>query len=1830
MLKNWKKKMIAILLIFTMTFSNFALVGKTYAATMLDGIFGIGSDDTGDTGSSNVEFDAYFKTSQDSKTSKAVSSDIKNADLLIGANVKVKNSGYLKDAKILFGDGEELNFVINDEVQVQTEEEKEVANGIEVNESEVVIGDGLTNESELEDVIGEEPEDMTTVEDVSEDEISSDVQVGESISEDDENQPSDEVTTEDEITDENVATEYETKSIVEDNDKVQSFESNELSLVQMNADSEMNIEFPISYQYKKFVEEAMISKTNKIKFEGIYINDDAEEIKVTKTVDLKLSWEDDREVKTSSEITKYIGFSQDGLNGIILQSSVVVDSSTDNASLPIKDSKVEVTVPEIDGTKPETVNVVAKSLVGTTGKENDEVEFGDDNWNYNSEDNKITINVSNKSELVSTQNENDILIDETAPMKEMYYSESGVDNYLITYTYKNVEIAERNITTEVNATLNEFGKTKLTSENEMTFELKDEVGDIVTFTNETTTDSVSKGYTYLNYNNEESKYEIEIDNKLIFNVSYKDIVEGLYYEDNGNKYVSKEGQTYNQDDLYYKTLTLSKDNFTNMLGEDGVVNIYNNEELLFTINKDTETDENGMIEVKFENETKNIQIATSKPVNDGNLIFTAVRAYSNVSYDKDLYKDFDKLTINTVGKAKYIYLNDLVDVGNSNLEVELEDTITRATLEIGQDSLSTLAMNNNVELKIELNNENVSSDIYGASRFQIKLPEYVESVEVTDYNIVYGEGLELGQVQGFEQDGSAYIDIEVKGKQNALSSGIVSHGTNIVLNANIKVDLFAPASRAYFELTYVNEDATNYYGGEDNGFSFKPVYYSAPSGVVSVNSISGYSEDSNKTITSVNQGKVQDEIAIYSDSKVAKAELTIMNNEKNNISDMAILGRVPFQGVKDIVTGEDLGTTLDTRMVSEIVPDASNNTSFRYYYSENGEATQDLNDSSNGWTDEIDTLDNVKSFLIVPVDSEYKMEAATKLRFTYQYEIPANLEHNAEIYGTFATYYTNNTEIATISDVSKADIVGLITGEGPQFDFETTVNKDSLKEYEELEITTTVKNTGKMTANDIVVTVPIPEYTKYVSSSCENENVKTIDMTNQVEFRLDSLDVDNTVEFKVIVEVQEFYTNIQNSSDTIEDEVLEEDIQVEGEEFIGEEQVQESEIAEEETQIEDTTINVYSLITATDLDAILKSGEKSVKLEHAEMRVYIENSFEKDIISEGDDINLYVRVKNLSTEDLENVVATVKVPNGFEFSKASISGIGENGLPIDVKDGEYNESTRVVTWKIGSLRGLSTSNLKLKLKGGDLSNNITKSTITMIANAQADGTSEYSSGNVEFVVGKPELTISQTSSTTNSYVKEGEVVKYQLAIKNEGSVTAENVRLVDNFSEGLVVRSISYEMGGIVTNQSVSSKDKITVGSAIPAGETLLVDIEATATSLNGAGERSVTNLAQVSAENVETIEANSITHIVEASGNVASEIGEQSHGQASSVSNNTTTFSKTYKITGTAWLDKNNDGMRADNEELMKGVNATLVDSDNGVIKQTTVTNAKGEYTFTGVRNGNYIIIFDYDTVRYTVTVYQKENVAQNVNSDVISTKIEQDGKLRNGAVTRVVTVQDGSISNIDIGLADALKFDLNLDMGISKITTNTSKGTETKTYQNNKLTKTEIGAKQVQGSSVYLEYTITVKNEGEVAGFAKKIADYIPEGMEFNSGMNQDWYTGSDGVLYTNQLANTELQPGETKTFKLVLSKQMTDDNLGTVSNTAEIVEDYNIYGVSDLDSTPNNKAQNEDDFARTDSYLSVKTGEVFIYISVVITTIILVGIVVAIIVLKLKSKRVVKGGV
>ena len=320
---------------------------------------------------------------------------------------------------------------------------------------------------------------------------------------------------------------------------------------------------------------------------------------------------------------------------------------------------------------------------------------------------------------------------------------------------------------------------------------------------------------------------------------------------------------------------------------------------------------------------------------------------------------------------------------------------------------------------------------------------------------------------------------------------------------------------------------------------------------------------------------------------------------------------------------------------------------------------------------------------------------------------------------------------------------------------------------------------------------------------------------------------------------------------------------------------------------------------------------------------------------------------------------------------------------------------------------------------------------------------------------------------------------------------------------------------------------------------------------------------------------------------------------------------------------------MRDDTEKRMSGVEALLVDSTSGVIKASVTTNENGEYTFSGLQNGSYLVLFKYDTVLYTTTAYRKEGVESNVNSDAVTTKIQQDGRTENGAVTDVVNINGASVSNVDIGFVEAKQFSLELDKSITKVTVQNAQGTKTETFDKTKLAKYDIAAKYLAGTTVYIEYTLTVKNNGDLAGFASEIVDYIPQGMTFNSNLNPDWYTGTDGNLYTKALANTELVQGESREIKLVLTKQMTEDNTDIVSNTAEISEDYNVYGVSDFNSKPKNKAQGEDDMNTADTILTVKTGESLIYVSAIIVST-LIGCAVAFIVYQkvLKNKR--KGGV
>ena len=188
--------------------------------------------------------------------------------------------------------------------------------------------------------------------------------------------------------------------------------------------------------------------------------------------------------------------------------------------------------------------------------------------------------------------------------------------------------------------------------------------------------------------------------------------------------------------------------------------------------------------------------------------------------------------------------------------------------------------------------------------------------------------------------------------------------------------------------------------------------------------------------------------------------------------------------------------------------------------------------------------------------------------------------------------------------------------------------------------------------------------------------------------------------------------------------------------------------------------------------------------------------------------------------------------------------------------------------------------------------------------------------------------------------------------------------------------------------------------------------------------------------------------------------------------------------------------------------------------------------------------------------------------------------------------------------------KFDLELNKYITKVTVQNNSGTTEYNYNNEQLAKVEIKAKQMASSTVLVEYQIEVKNNGAVPGTATVIADYLPKGLKFNSEMNANWYQGTDGNLYTEELKDIMLEPGESKQVKLVLTKAMTSNSTGTFTNAAEIYEDKNDFGLVDTNSTPANKEQKENDYSTAELIISTATGSPMMYIGIIITSMLILG--------------------
>ena len=1559
---------------------------------------------------------------------------------------------------------------------------------------------------------------------------------------------------------------------IESNSLVESIGENIVKLNQINHNENLDLLIPIKYIDTETVDNLKNDTT--VVLSGNYIDNDGNARNVYEEIVMSLSWLSNSSVTINSELAKFVKYSANDNKGLIAQTLVTI--GLDKGNMPIATTEVSVDALSLDGMDLSKVTVIS----------NDRESFTDENWNYDETTGKINISVANNEVVADTE------------------------TFVITYVFSGGNDIEFPLELNSNITANislEGTSENISGEFGALYTISEEVGDIVTYTSEILEDNISKGNIIANKYGENNSYSTEYGYRYIINIAETSLLDKIVLKDIDENIVSKDDKTYSLDTTsYYKEVKVLEADFNNILGETGIIQIYDEAgNKVSEITKDTDKSDDGYYVVDLiSNNLNKITLETSKPEQTGNLEIIVDKEIINTDYSISEIKSF--ATIENKVSGSIFYEGDIENsIGNKETSINLIDTTTNAVLSINKTSLGTIVKNEDVELKVEFNNNEIGTDFYKNPVFEIVLPEGIKEVNVNKVSVINADNaFTIKNVTAQFVEENIVIRVELDGTQTGYSLNNLTNGTNLLIDTDMVLDVYAPSEEKVITLNYTNEDATSYNNEvKEYGTSSKTISYTAPSGLVSVNTISKYNA-LGETVTSVEQGTVTDKLEIYDDSKISTMDILVMNNNDNIVKDVKILGRIPFEGNTDVETGEDLGTTINTNIVSGITGNSNNQTDVTIYYSENGTATADLNNAQNGWTSNVTDFSKIKSYLIV-CDDEYEMQPGDVLEFSYQYRIPANLEHNEELYGSFATYYTNVTDVATNSEVSVADTVGLVTGQGPELSLETSANigVEEVNEYEYIKYYVTVKNTGEEDAEEVKINVPLPNGTTFASyiptTSVENLGGWSLDTAQEKNYNVGTLkpDEEKTYEFYVQVNkiptIEEYYgqyegfTKNEDGTYSLVEEVVDED----------------GEVSYKETKIESVP-DVYTVFTATvtakDLAKPLTSNETKNKVNKSDVILSEMVKTETVVVNVNEEMTYEVTLKNTTEEEMKDIKIEKVLPELVSYKEAYVVGYEDDGITLKkINSVSYDESSRKLVWTVESLGAGRTVHVKLVVNTNDLAEGVYEDDIVTSSTVKVNG-NEYKTGEISTKIGKPKLVISQTSDVTNKYVTEGQEINYTFNIKNEGLVKAKSVSVVDILPDEVKIKSLSYVSDGIEMKKVVTKNEDATVYTSIQPNSELIINVKAVTLAVDE--DETIENYATIEMQNDdETQRTNSVTHIIEKSTNTNNSGNREPSNNTGNTNNsdNDNSTDSTFKITGSAWLDVDKNAEYSTTDRMISNLEVILVNATTGRQIDRTETSTTGVYSFNGLTAGKYYVGFYYNANKYGLTEYKKDGVAENLNSDAYASEL--DGRVV--GLTDTITISNTSISNIDVGLVEAEIFDLALDKTVARITVQNDSGT-TKSDFDTDLAKIDIRGNQLASSKVYIEYKITVKNEGELIGYARQIVDYKDEGLTFSQDLNSGWYEGSDGNLYNETLANEPINPGESVELTLVLTKQMTEENTGMVNNTAEITKAYNAAGVADRDSTPNNKVQTEDDYGVADVIISVHTGETLIYMSAIIT--------------------------
>ena len=313
--------------------------------------------------------------------------------------------------------------------------------------------------------------------------------------------------------------------------------------------------------------------------------------------------------------------------------------------------------------------------------------------------------------------------------------------------------------------------------------------------------------------------------------------------------------------------------------------------------------------------------------------------------------------------------------------------------------------------------------------FVIELPPEILGVEINNVTID-NTNVKISSYETFEENGKQYIKI--------YTNNDTEETYTITVDADVTADPRKPTLTNTIKLYAINPNCHNYRSTSKtpdvldingNGNVSENVLYKtnslqivAPTSLLTSQTLSNFDDAGTEVVSP--QTAILDK---SNNSREAQINQTLTNNYSGTISEVKVIGKIPFKGNTYQINGKELGSTYSVAMKQGgiTLPDSIKDIA-KVYYSTNETVNSTVTDETNNWktADQVADWSSIKTYLIDL--SNYTIAMKENLVFSYKIEIPANVTYNDITYATHAVEFCLDTEDGKLKSKTEVNRLGIM------------------------------------------------------------------------------------------------------------------------------------------------------------------------------------------------------------------------------------------------------------------------------------------------------------------------------------------------------------------------------------------------------------------------------------------------------------------------------------------------------------------------------------------------------------------------------------------------------------------------------------------------------------------------------------------------------------------------------------------------------------------------------------------------------------------------------------